>query len=236
MILSKTRYIFVQFRVILHTIQNIIYSRIFVNNLFPAIINIRIIRLNINTLFFQIHQLPSRNTIVFQYILGLSLNLCLSSTRVFKAVNPVFKLLTALFAHLSLHGRITLSIGISYPSATSLACTLIHKSRRSDERNLSKVIMSTLACIYHCQRRVGQTTQLQSLSQLLLCNIMNSGKSFIILLSFLLVQHGTWVHSLRQVSQHKVTNILQSHFLDVLRLPLRKCIKSPIPELLQPIL
>ena len=50
------------------------------------------------------------------------------------------------------------------------------------------------------------------------------------------MKFSTWVHPIRQVSQYKITNILQGHSLNVLRLPLRKCIKSPIPELLQPLL
>ena len=179
--LSQTCNLFIQFRVILHTAQNILGSRMVTDNLFPAIINSRIILLNANTLFLQVHQLPSRSIIVAQSIFCLPLNFCLVSSRVFKTINPVSKLLTTLLAHFSFYGRITLSIGISYPSATSLASTLIQKGRRSDEGNLSKVVVTTLASINHSQRRIGKAPQFQSLSQLLLSDVMNSSKSLLIL-------------------------------------------------------
>ena len=77
-----------------------------------------------------------------------------------------------------------------------------------------------------------------SLAKFVHADIVHTEHSLVVLslFSLLLIQHSTWVHSLRQVSQHKVTNILQSHFLDVLRLPLGEGLQSPIPELLQPLL
>ena len=175
--LDKFPNLLVQFCVTLHSFQHIIHTSISLGNRFPTIVHVRTIRLDVNTLFLQIHQLPSRFTVVLKGIRCLTLYLSLFAVCKVKTVYPLAEFVISFVAHLTFHGRITLCISIGSPRTCRMTALLVNKGRRSDKGYLSKLIVPSLVGINHSQRRIGESTQFQNLSQFLLRNVMHPCKS-----------------------------------------------------------